>query len=361
MTPPPGALVLRGRRIPLPPSAGLAGVAGPPRSLAEHVAPFLGWLLAVRGRRPQTAEQYRRDLRQFVVFCEATGRPMPADVDFRTVEAYCGWLQSPQRGLKATSAAQHFHAIRTFCLYLTREGFMARNATAEAFGPKVIRALPRGYLSLDEQRAVLEAMRENRTLTGRRNYALVAFALMTGARCEEMATLPLAHVHLDAGRVLIHGKGAKDREVPLIPPLVTILRAYVTETRPVLLAGTASPFLFVRTRREYHGRPRRSPSHVLTVGAARNGVRAGLPLDRRSIWALLDSHVSQLVGRHISPHMLRHSFATGLRTQGADLQEVQQLLGHACITTTTVYSHLVTIKQRDTLARYFAWADPDRG
>jgi integrase/recombinase XerD len=229
---------------------------------------------------------------------------------------------------------------------------MPRNVASEAFGPKVVKPLPRGYLSIDEQEGVLTALSQSRTLTGRRDYALVAFGLLTGARCEEMATLPLAHVHLDAGRVLIHGKGAKDREVPLVPRLVTILRRYVAEVRPVLLVGHASPFCFVRARKDWRRDRRRVPTKALTVGASYNRVRVGLPLERRTVWRLLERAVSPLVGRHVHPHQLRHSFATRLRMQGADLQYVQQLLGHEDIRTTTVYSHLVTSAQRETLAKY---------
>jgi integrase/recombinase XerD len=357
MTPdvPRHALVLRGRTITLPRLGGAGLGPTAPRPLAAHVEPFLGWLALVRRRRPLTIEQYRRNLRQFIPFCEAVGRPFPADLDHRVIEGYLAWLQSPERGLGAATAAQHLHTIRGLCLYLTREGVMPRNVAAEAFGPKVVRPLPKDYLSIAEQEHVLEALSRVPTLTGRRNYTLVAFGLFTGARCEEMAALPLVHVHLDAGRVLICGKGGRDRELPLVPRLVAILGGYVTDVRPALLAGQPSPFFFVRTRREWTGGRqgrRRGLSDALTVGATHNASRAGLPLERRSVWWILEHAVSPLVGRHLSPHQLRHSFATRLRSQGADLQYVQQLLGHADIRTTTVYSHLVTTAQRETLARY---------
>jgi len=119
----------------------------------------------------------------------------------------------------------------------------------------------------------------------------------------------------------------------------------------VLLGPSTVPFLFVRARREWRS-GRRRPSDAIQWGATRNRVRAGLPILTRTIWAVLDRTVSPLVGRHISPHDLRHSFATRLRSQGADLQYVQQLLGHANIQRTTIYSHLVSVQQRDELARY---------
>ena len=319
--------------------------------LADHLEPFLGWLRPVRGRSPYTIDVFRKDLRQFLAFVDAVDRRRPEHVDHRLIEAYLGWLQSPAIGRKATTVIQHLYAIESWCLYLSREGIISRNTSAEAFGPKKTLRLPHNYLSIDEQEALLRALQQRTTLLGRRDYALIAFALFTRARCEELATVPLAHLHLDAGRVLIHGKGAKDREVPLVPRLVAVLRAYLADVRPVLLGPSSVPFLFVRARREWRS-GRRKPSDAIQWGATRNRVRAGLPILTRTIWAVLDRTVSPLVGRHISPHDLRHSFATRLRSQGADLQYVQQLLGHANIQTTTIYSHLVSVSQRDELARY---------
>jgi integrase/recombinase XerD len=323
----------------LPPAAPRAF----PRDLAGLIPVFLGWLGGYRDRSPHTVVQYARDLRQFVAFCQAAGVLMADQlVDHRPIEAYLGWLRTPARGLSATSAAQHYYAIRSFCLWLAREGHSPTNAVANALGPKTVKALPKGYLSIDEQEAVLTAMARVSTLTGRRDFALVAFALMTGARCQEMAEVPVAHVHLDDGRVLLHGKGSKDREVPLVPRLVAVLRPYITAVRPALLEGRHSPFLFVRAPRAAFGGRR----------AAWATRRAGLPLERRTVWWILKHRVSPLVGRHVSPHTLRHSFATRLRSQGMDIQHVQQLLGHADIRTTTIYSHVVTMKQQAELARY---------
>jgi len=114
-------LLVRHRPVRLP--ARLPAVASlpvPPRTLAAHLPAFLGWLGTVRGRKPLTVEQYHRDLRQFIPFCEAVGRPMPDQLDHRVIEAYLGWLQSPERGLTAASASQHLHAIRGFCASTSR-------------------------------------------------------------------------------------------------------------------------------------------------------------------------------------------------------------------------------------------------
>ncbi len=327
------------------------------RDLAGLLPVFLGWLGTVRHRSPQTVVQYARDLRQFVAFCQAAGLMMADQLtDHRPIEAYLGWLQTPERGLTATSASQHYYAIRSFCFWLAREQHTPTNPALQSFGPTTVKALPKGYLSVDEQEHVLEALSRATTLPARRDAALIAFALMTGARCAEIAALPLAHVHLEAdgGRVLIHGKGARDREVPLVPRLVAILRAYVDDVRPALLRmpgrpSGASPFFFVRAA---HDNRRGS------VTASWDRARDGLPLERRSVWHLIARRLRPLVGRHINPHQLRHSFATRLRTQGADIQFVQQLLGHADIRTTTIYSHLVTFQQRDQLARYLEAPGP---
>lgn len=308
-----------------------------PRTLAECIEPFCLWLEGVRGRTASTVRAYRFDLEDFAAFCDRAGVTRPGDVTFSLIEFYLAWLQ--QRGQRrAETAARRLAAIRQFYRYLVREGEVRRDPAAVAFGPKCPpRPLPR-YLTVDEQERVLAALAADETLTGRRDYALVATALLTGLRCEELCRLRLEDLDLEGGTLrVVRGKGQKDREVPVVSPLAGILREYLAETRPLLVRGAPSPYVFVRG--------------LTPHGPARHRQRAGRPLERRSVFRVIRLRVSPLVGRPIGPHALRHSFASRLRARGADLQFIQELLGHSELGTTAIYAHLATPARRAELAR----------
>jgi len=327
---------------------------------------------------------YGEDLRSFLGFCEGAGLMKPDDVSFRHIEFYLGWLQE-DRGIKPRSANRHLHALRTFWKWMVREEITTKNPAADVFMLPTSKTLP-GYLTIPEQEQLLAALGARASLTGRRDYALVATALFTGLRCSELSHLQLTHVDLEAGILrVIEGKGLKDRELPIIPRLDRILRPYLAETRPALLALAAgyiappSPkkgersWVVMRTfpngkRRRVALAPSREeaerlraalPStlstnpYVFVRGSAqwlpKHGVQA---LGPRTIFMSIRRLCLDVLGRKVHPHMLRHSFASRLRENGADLQDIQEALGHANITTTTMYAHLTTRRQREKLAEY---------
>ena len=244
-------------------------------------------------------------------------------------------------GHQSSTARQHFHAVRTFGKYLRREGLMVEDLSL-AYGPKTpARPLPQ-YLTVTEQEAVLATLAADRTLLGRRDYALVATLLLMGLRAEECATLRVADLAFEGkqGTARVIGKGQKMRELDIIPRLATILRDYLATVRPRLLRtgvlAPAPPWVFLNAK----------PSRSWQTR------RAGEPLLTRSVWALVQRRLTPLVGRSVWPHLLRHSFASRLRSAGADLGVIQEFLGHASIDTTMIYAHLSTSARRADLERF---------
>lgn len=317
----------------LPAPGGI--LAGRDRTLAEYAPVFLRWLGFVRQRRENTVRSYGEDLRMFLRFCAVAELAKPEHVTFRHVEFYLGWLQL-ERGLKASSANRHLHALRTFWRWMLREGLATTNPPADVFLLPTPKRLPT-YLAIPEQERLLTGLARDPRPLGVRDYALVATALFTGLRCSELAHLQLGHVDLEAGVLrVVDGKGRKDRELPIIPRLAAILRRYLTEVRPGLLKGP-TPHVFVRA----HPCGAWSTAH------------AGQPLGPKAIFYTIRQLVRATLGRPgAHPHMLRHSFASRLRENGADLQDIQEAMGHATIATTTIYARLTTRRQREKLAEY---------
>ena len=369
----PGTLV--------PPGPMLLAVRG--RTLAEYAPVFLKWLSFVRQRRENTVRGYGEDLKTFFLFAEQAGLSKPDDVNFRQLEFFLGWLQK-ERGLKAASANRHIHALRTFWFWMVREEITAKNPAAQVFLLRTQKQLP-NYLNIVEQEQVLATLATRADLVGRRDYALVATGLLTGLRCSELSNLELAHLDLTAGVVrVVNGKGMKDRELPVIPRLEAILRAYLEQVRAPLVGRPMGSFHWARDGRPsgltYHVNgarryqnlsgqsadevaktraalaptPAASPYVFVNASPAQShrATRAGQPLGSRSVLWIVRKSVGPIVGRKVYTHMLRHSFASRLRENGADLQDIQEALGHSVITTTTMYAHISTRRRREKLAEY---------
>jgi integrase/recombinase XerD len=368
----------------VPPGGFMLAVRG--RTLADYAPVFLKWLGFVRQRRETTVRSYGEDLKTFVGFCETAGLEKPDDVSFRHIEFYLGWLQE-DRGIKPRSANRHLHALRTFWKWMVREEITTRNPAADVFMLPTSKSLP-GYLTIPEQEQLLTTLAAKPTLTGQRDYALVATALFTGLRCSELSHLQLTHADLEAGILrVIEGKGRKDRELPIIPRLERILRPYLSETRPralTLPAGYILPprparseyfwtlmrtdptgkrvrLTSTKTREEAERLQAALPASRATAANPYVFVRADVkwlrqhgahPLGPRTIFMSIRRRCLDVLGRKVHPHMLRHSFASRLRENGADLQDIQEALGHANITTTTMYAHLTTRRQREKLAEF---------
>jgi site-specific recombinase XerD len=250
------------------------------------------------------------------------------------------------RGRQPALQLQHLSALRSFYRWAEREGLVATNPAALAIGPKKAHRLP-SYLTVAEQARLLAGLAAVPGPTGQRDHAMVATALFTGLRCEELVRLRLDAVSFDGGFLRVVGKGHKAREVPLIPRLATILTAYLREVRPHLVLTADSPYVFPANLRPYGAHHWKNG----TAMSVRRDRPLGAPLSTRGFFAAVRVAGSAILGRPLHPHMLRHSFASRLRAKGADLQLIQEILGHESIQTTTMYAHISTPLRTATVAR----------
>jgi site-specific recombinase XerD len=298
-----------------------------PASLAECVEPFLSWFREVRGRSALTVEHYGHDLRSFLGYATPRRLVMPDDVRHQDIEDYVRTV-TRGRGLKPQTINRHLSAFRSWWVYLLREDLATRNPAAIAFGPKApSRRIP-PFIAGETYDLVLSTLGQDRTLTGGRDFALIGTLLLAGLRIFELVALRLVDVDLTEGQLYVaHGKGDRDRYVTAPPRLCVILGDYLANVRPTLLGGAPSPWLFVHV----------SPTPHRSSWALR---KAGKPLLTRSVYARVVQQVSPIVGKHIWPHLLRHSYAVRLRSKGADLADIKEELGHQRLETTLVYANI---------------------
>ena len=354
-----------------------------PRTLTEMVPLFLRWFQFVRMRSPNTVASYGFDLRIFLEFAQKAKLELADDVRFQHIEFYLGYLRA-ERGSAVATANRHLHTLRAFWRYLVREGLATGNPAADVFVlPKEYR-LPK-YLTIPQQEQLLAVLEALEGLMAQRDLALVTTGLFAGLRCGELANLQLNHLDFEAKILrVIQGKGRKDRELPIVPRLERVLRPYVEEARPQLV-GRPAGFIqapergarkhwhvvqwldgqTTRQRTIAHSRkeaeqiqraqtppPVESPYVFVNAGKGYRGSRLAQPLGGRGIYHIIQRVVAPIVGTHVNPHMLRHSFATRLRTNGCDLQIVQEAMGHASIATTTMYAHMATPKRLAELTKF---------
>jgi integrase/recombinase XerD len=313
--------------------SGQKQVARQGATLAAQIAPFLGWLGTVRGRSMNTVHSYQNDLVVFVRFAESAGVVLPSQVTFNLLEMHFAH-RLHREGKKATTVNRARYALGSFFRYLRRQGMVSHDPVGDTFALPEPQRMPR-YLTVPEQERILAAFASRTSLAGRRDYAMLACALLTGVRVSELATVRVTDVDLEAGTLRVLGKGNKERECTVVPRLREILRDYLARTWPAIVGGRhGSPYLFTR------------------VGNHQAGRKRGEPLLTRSIYWRLEQEVSPLVGRPVHPHMLRHSFASRLRQNGAPLELIQEALGHQDISTTLIYAHISTTKQRADIAKY---------
>jgi integrase/recombinase XerD len=274
----------------------------------RHVEAFLEMLAAERGAAVNTLAAYRADLADFSAFAAARGAAV-ASADAAVLQAYMAGLQSA--GQSARTAARRLSALRQFHRFLLREGVRADDPTSFLDAPKLPRPLPK-YLAEQEVDALLSAAAELSGLTGAVARAGLEILYATGMRISELLSLRAGAVSGTAPALLIRGKGGKERIVPLSTAAKQAAAALAD------IAGTGSAWLFP-------GRDRRRPM-------------------TRQGFALLLKQVALAAGldpARVSPHVLRHSFASHLLARGADLRSLQMLLGHADITTTEIYTHVL--------------------
>ncbi len=270
---------------------------------------FADRLWLEEGLARNTLESYRRDLSQFAEWLEKHGSEM-ITVTRTDLEGYLAY-KNPHS--KPRSIGRLIASLRRFYRYLLRENLISEDPTLQLDSPKLPRSLPKS-LTEEEVEALLNQPDQNEML-GLRDRAMLEMLYATGLRVSELVNIKVAEVSLNEGVVRATGKGSKTRLVPLGEESLDWIARYIKEARPQILDGQVSDSMFVTQR--------------------------GGAMTRQAFWYLIKRH-AKLAGiqKHLSPHVLRHAFATHLLNHGADLRVVQMLLGHADISTTQIYTHV---------------------
>jgi integrase/recombinase XerD len=282
----------------------------------DHIQAFLNYLQVERGLAANTLAAYGQDLGKFSRFCQQR-RLAPVRAERQHVVDFLGALY--QQGLDSRSVARVLVTLRNFFRFLRREGVVRREPTEHIEAPRTWKRLPK-FLALDEVERLLGAP-ERGTARGLRDRAMLEVLYATGLRVSELVNLRVADVQLEAGYLRCLGKGSKERVVPLGKQALAALEAYLGHARPQLARRRPSAHLFLSQR--------------------------GQAMTRQNFWRLLRQRARQAGLRaRLTPHVLRHSFATHLLERGADLRSVQLLLGHADISTTQIYTHVAQERLR---------------
>lgn len=280
-------------------------------ALTPFLDVFIGYLHAERGLASRTVEAYARDLVEYLLGLQADGVRTPDMVGAAHVRQHLDALAA--RGLSARSQARHLAAMRVFHRFLLAEGHAQKDPTTLTETPRLARRLP-VVLSLQEVEALLDAPRPS-SAAGVRDRAMLALLYATGLRVSELVGLPVEALRLDAGFLVARGKGNKERLVPVGSRALEAVRLYLAQARGALLGARTSRALFVTKR--------------------------GRGFTRQGFWKLVARYTRAAgITKRVSPHKLRHSFATHLVERGADLRSVQAMLGHADLATTQIYTHV---------------------
>ncbi len=282
---------------------------------------FLDFCRIEKGLSVNSLEAYARDLARF-----AAGCPPALGESFPEAEAIGRYLERLYReGLQSRSVARHLTTIRNFAAYLQREGKLTADPTAFLNLPRQWQNLPK-FLSHTDIDSLLAATDPN-TPGGARDRAMLELLYASGLRVSELLDLQLSDFNEELGVVRVVGKGNKQRLVPVGKSAIAAISQYRSESRGALLKRRASRYLFVNAR--------------------------GSRMSRQGFWKLLGAYgVKAGIRRRLTPHVLRHSFATHLLEGGADLRSVQTMLGHADISTTQIYTHVLRARLRETVDRH---------
>ncbi len=283
---------------------------------------YITYLRDVRRVSPNTVESYARDLAALAGFAEVRETPVE-ELDRRALEAFVRSLMT--QGLSPRSVARSVACVRGFYRFLSLERKLDESPAADLKAPRAWPALPK-FLDLDEVDRLL-AQPDVSTPRGLRDKALIEVLYASGMRVSELVGVKPGELRLDEGYLTCLGKGDKERIVPLGDQAVNWLRRYISDGRSRLTRQRSTPWLFVNGR--------------------------GGPLSRVGVWKLLKTYgLKAGITREISPHVLRHSFATHLLERGADLRAIQVMLGHADLSTTQIYTHVLEARLRAVYDKY---------
>ena len=284
---------------------------------------FLHYLIVEKGLSKNTIDAYSHGLWRFLDYLRRKGiHEMPSVTKF-DVKAFL--LALKKQGLSTKSVVRNLVAIRTFFQFLMREGILETNPIEELESPKIPKTLPE-ILSFKEVEQLLEQPNPQAPLAIR-DRAMLEVLYATGMRVSELTQLPMNQVNLEGGYVLVFGKGSKERIVPLGKEAIKWVTFYLKMARERLSKGKESPFLFIN--------------------------RSGRAMSRQQFWKNIKAYgLKAGIRKRITPHLLRHSFASHLLERGADLRSVQMMLGHVDISTTQIYTHVTGERLKKIHQRY---------
>lgn len=280
-------------------------------SLSFQLERFQDFLAVEKGASPLTSEAYLRDVGRFATFAHVKGASAPTSVGSKTLREYVYHLKD--LGLSPSSIRRNVSAVRSYFRFMLDEGEVVRDPSERLEAPQRWRALPE-VLTADEAEKLITSPSLDEPLAFR-DRAMLELGYGAGLRVSEWITVGIRDVLMDERLVRVFGKGSKERLVPIGRSAIGAVALYLRELRPRLEKGKGKGVLFLNAR--------------------------GEPLSRMGAWKILKKYVTIAgITKRVSPHTLRHSFATHLLEGGADLRAVQEMLGHADISTTQIYTHV---------------------
>ncbi|MFQ5901115.1 MAG: site-specific tyrosine recombinase XerD [Thermodesulfobacteriota bacterium] len=280
------------------------------KEITDLLDRYLNHISVERGLSPNTLEAYARDLDRYFSFMEEKDRD-PLTADSQDISSFL--IDQNKRGLKVRSYTRSLIALRAFYKFLLKEGLADSSPATKVDIPKFWNRLP-GVLSLDDVEMLLNVPDLEKPL-GMRDKTMFEVLYATGLRVSELVSLKVRDVNLQVGYLTTIGKGSKERIVPLGESAIDWIREYIETTRTIILKGRTSFYLFLN----YTGRK----------------------MTRQGFWKIIkNSALKAGIDKKITPHILRHSFATHLLERGADLRSLQIMLGHSDISTTQIYTHV---------------------
>ncbi|RJQ28776.1 MAG: site-specific tyrosine recombinase XerD [Peptococcaceae bacterium] len=290
----------------------------------KYLDEFIYYLEVERGLAKNTVASYRLDLNRYQAFCqEQKSLASLLDADRDVVMAYLLHLQS--EGKVSSTISRHLASLKSFYRFLVAENFLLKDPVADLESPRLLQKLPR-VLTVTEVEILLSQPSSGNGRVGLRDKAMLELLYATGMRVSELVSLEMEHVNLENGFIRCFGKGAKERIVPLGGMASRYLEEYLLHSRSRLIGNKFTAALFVNWR--------------------------GQKLTRQGFWKIIKKYARQGgIKKEITPHTLRHSFATHLLENGADLRSVQEMLGHADISTTQIYTHLTKGRLREVYDR----------
>jgi len=284
---------------------------------------FLSYLAVEKGLSENTLESYGRDVKKFIEHLKKEKVAAITEVKYRHIADFL--THSKEKGFTATTIVRSIVSIRQFFKYLIIEKLIAEDPASQIKTPKMKKSIP-GVISLDDVETLLGAPDES-TPEGLRDSAMLEVLYATGIRVSELIGLKLNDVNFDHGYVIVYGKGSKERIVPVGEKAREKMLSYLADARPLILKSRDAKALFV--------------------------TRRGSGMTRQGFWKLIKNYgLKAGISKKISPHTLRHSFATHLLERGADLRTIQIMLGHSDISTTQIYTHVESERLKEIHKKY---------